>query len=273
MQQSRARIIQGAAALGKATANGGWRSCRSRAACGRRHGTGDRILKRIHKRKACYMIENHGTTYVFREKWIIQTLIFIFFICFALFFTSVFIKKAWIILAGSIDIPGIIYLKIIYVAYSMLMFSMPILGVLVFDFKIINQLRRKFIKKFIVLEIGSTGVKSYCFHGIEVHWGDLCDAEVISINAKNYYKLNIILILRKNSRSWLAIQRKWIFWDKNIIRIPLDGLPAKEQVQAALALRANFAYYGGQRAARLMQGVRQIEMQEAFESFVSNIAC
>jgi len=129
--------------------------------------------------------------------------------------------------------------------------------------------------------MGPEGVNSdfraYRFHGISIHWEDLLDFKVFAITrtgrvAVNIYRgadvdgnLIITLILKKDSPSWLAMPRKWIFWRSNSIDIPLIPLPVTEQIQAALALRTAFAHYGGggEAAARFKQ---EDQMKaEAFE--------
>jgi hypothetical protein len=139
------------------------------------------------------------------------------------------------------------------------------------------------VQKAIVLQVGPAGVSSYYLHDKIIRWADLHD---IQINAAAYagkgannvnFVLKVILIPRENSPSWVAIQRKWIFWHRNRIRILLTALPTEEQVQAALALRATFAYYGGERAARLMLGVRQVQMEKTFQaldiaSWIGNVS-
>ena len=135
-------------------------------------------------------------------------------------------------------------------------------------------------KKAIVLQVDPGGVSSYYLHGAIIGWADLLDIKIYDYVAKKmniggiqvtlYWgrgprSLRITLILRKNSPSWLAIPRPWIFWRSNSIDIALIALPAEEQVQAVLALRAAFARYGGETAYQLMRGIRQEQMAQAFE--------
>ena len=145
-------------------------------------------------------------------------------------------------------------------------------------------------KKAIVLQVDPGGVSSYYLHGAIIGWADLLDIKIDTypyrtrkkniagipvtvywgLGARRYSSgrpagLKITFILRENSPSWLAIPRPWIFWRSSSIDIALIALPAEEQVQAVLALRAAFARYGGETAYQLMRGIRQEQMAQAFE--------
>lgn len=150
---------------------------------------------------------------------------------------------------------------------------------------------RPSVQQSVVLQTGPEGVGSYILHGANIRWNDLSDIKftaassarmrfrvgdwftaiiifvslfLLSKTYPNQYRLKIILKLKENSPSWMAVQRKWELWHRNTISIALT-LPVEEQIQAALALRATFAYYGGERAARLMRGVRQADMKQTFQ--------
>jgi len=150
-------------------------------------------------------------------------------------------------------------------------------------------------KKAIVMQVDPVGISSdYYLRGATIRWSDLLDIKFdatgniyISVGAVGNLgllwgalsginrlwwsgnlgatTLKLTLVLRENSPSWLALPRKWIFWRSKSIDIALTPLPAEEQVQAALALRAAFARYGGETASQLMRGIRQEQMAEAFE--------
>jgi len=226
------------------------------------------------------MYQKHGSTHIFRMSWIARNLI----------------ALAWVIFMSTILCVG--FFGMVFQAQGFRTqgteekIILPITFGL-FILLVIHLVWTRIIpvaKKAIVLQVDPDGVSSHYLHGTTIGWSDLLDVKVavrdyvgrigsFSIYARAGFtpvrmphgvlrfpkNLKITLVLRDNSPSWLAIPRKWIFWHSGSFDILLNALPPEEQVQAALTLRAAFARYGGEVAGRLMRGIRQEQMAEAFE--------
>jgi hypothetical protein len=222
------------------------------------------------------MYHQYGSTHIFRMGWIPRNLIVLAWVCGVpcLIFLGIALQSQ-----GSGSPPKQEQFVMILVIGFFMMLAIHLLWTRVIPIA----------KKAIVLQVDPGGVSSYYLHGAIIGWADLLDIKIDTYPYKARNKniagipvtvywgpgarrnsgrpagLKITFILRENSPSWLAIPRPWIFWRSSSIDIALIALPAEEQVQAVLALRAAFARYGGETAYQLMRGIRQEEMAQAFE--------
>jgi hypothetical protein len=128
---------------------------------------------------------------------------------------------------------------------------------------------KPYFQNAVVLRIGSDGVSSYYLQNSPINWIELSD---IKINLRQGSGMQssccmVTLTPNKNSPSWLAIQRKfqrkWIFWNRNSIRISLGSLSIDEQVLSVFTLLSAWARYGNERATQLARGVRRFEAEQA----------
>jgi len=225
------------------------------------------------------MYKKYGSTHIFRMSWIARNLI----------------ALAWVIFMSTILCVGFFGMVFQVQGFRAQGITEEIILPITFGLFIllvIHLVWTRIIpaaKKAIVLQVDPDGVSSYYLHDAIIRWADLLDIKIdtypyrarkmsvggipitvywgigVRRNSGPPAGLKITFILRENSPSWLAIPRPWIFWRSNSIDIALIALPAEEQVQAVLALRAAFARYGGETADQLMRGIRQEQMAEAFE--------
>jgi len=220
------------------------------------------------------MYQKYGSTHIFRMSWIARNLIVLAWVCGV---------PCLIILGFALQSPESVSLPREQLITTLVIGFFMMMVIYLLWTRVIPTAR-----KAIVLQVDPEGVSSYYLHGAIIRWADLHDIRIntypYSTRKKTipgtsltiYWQfggtfsfspagLEITLILRENSPSWFAIPRPWIFWRSSSIDIVLIALPAEEQVQAVLALRAAFARYGGETAYQLMRGIRQDQMAEAFE--------
>ncbi|MDR2711204.1 MAG: hypothetical protein LBB65_07790 [Burkholderiales bacterium] len=129
---------------------------------------------------------------------------------------------------------------------------------------------KPFIQKTVVLQIEPEGISSHYLRGRTIGWDELLDIKVSTVPLDKYnypYKLGALLILKEDAPSWPAIQRQWIFWRKNGIRISFGLLSDKEQFQATLALLVAFAQHFDEHVAQFMQE-HQDKMEQALTDLI-----